>query len=81
MFSNEDKLQKERFIELYEEFISNPQDKSTKEKAGGMGILGGPQLSDDVDKAAQGAYKIAMGSLSIDEAKKILKSLKESRGI
>lgn len=77
MFSEIDISYKKKFVELYENFISNPKSDIIKKEADGMGMLGGPQFSDSVNKAASGAYKMELGKLSVKEAKKILEELKK----
>ena len=78
MFSDLEKTYKKKFIQLYEEFLENPKDESIKKRADGMGALSGPEFSKEISKAALGAYKIELGELSIDDAKKILKELKNN---
>jgi len=78
MFLEVEKLYRKKFIELYEEFLKNPQDESIKKKADGMGALSGPEFSKEISKAALGAYKMELGELSVEEAKKNLEDLKKS---
>jgi len=78
MFSDIEKSYEKKFIQLYEEFISHPKDITIKKKADGMGMLGGPQFSKEINKAALGAYKMELGELSVKEAKKILEELKKA---
>jgi hypothetical protein len=75
MFLEVEKLYRKKFIQLYKEFLENPKDESIKKKADGMGALSGPELSKEISKAALGAYKMELGKLSIEEAKKILNGL------
>ena len=77
MFSNIEKANRKKFIALYEEFLDDPLDKEIKKKAEGMGIIGNPQFSKELNVATLGAYKIELGNLKIDEAKKILEDLKK----
>ena len=77
MFSDIEKANRKKFIALYEEFIDNPLDEEIKKKAEGMGIIGNPQFSKELNAAASGAYKIEIGNLKIEEAKKILEDLKK----
>ncbi len=78
MFSDVEKANRKKFIALYEEYLENPSDEKIRKKAEGMGGIGGPQFSKDINVAASGAYKIETGRLSIEEAKKILEDLKRS---
>ena len=76
MFSGIDKEYRKKFIQLYEEFLENPKDEELKKKADGMGNFGGSQFSQAVQNAAQGAYKIELGKMTVKDAKKILERLK-----
>ena len=78
MFLEVEKLYRKKFIELYEEFLENPKDESIKKRADGMGALSGPEFSKEISKAALGAYKMELGELSVNEAKKILEELKNN---
>jgi len=78
MFLNLEKINRKKFIELYRRFIENPLDENIRKEAEGMGMRGGPQFSKELNEAASGAYKIETGSLSKEEAKKILEKLHKS---
>jgi len=78
MFSDVEKENRRKFIALYEEYISNPSDEGIRKKAEGMGIIGGPQFSEAINRAASGVYKLETGRLTVSEAKKILEELRKS---
>lgn len=78
MFLDVEKANRKKFIALYEEYINNPLDKNLQKKAEGMGAIGGPQFSEDINAAASGAYRLETGRLSVAEAKKILEELRKS---
>ena len=77
IFSELNEKYRKKFIQLYEEFISNPNNEKLKEMADGMGMFGGSEFSEGIDRAACGAYKIEIGQMTIKEAKEILKMLKK----
>lgn len=78
MFSDVEKINRKKFIALYEEYLANPLGENIRKKAEGMGAIGGPQFSEEINAAASGAYKLETGRLSKEEAKKILEDLRKS---
>lgn len=79
MFSGIEQVYRKKFIALYEEFLLDPSDESIKNKAEGMGMMSGHQFSEDINLAAEGAYKIELGKMTREEAKKILQNLKKNK--
>ncbi|RMD67407.1 hypothetical protein D6817_01750 [Candidatus Pacearchaeota archaeon] len=79
MFSRIEKEYRKELIDLYERYIANPEDEDVRKDAGGMGIICGPQFSEDVNLAAHKADWMSIGKLSVEEAKEILQKLKAAR--
>ncbi len=77
MFSGLEGLLRKKFIQLYEEFLEDPNHKEIVKKAEGLIYPHASQFSKVIQEANQGAYKIELGEMTIKEAKEILKKLKD----
>lgn len=83
MFEGTEKQARIDLIQLYEDFIKNPEDESMKDRAsdfywkyGGVVVL-----SELVSNAGSKAMDMHLGEFSVEEAKKILKELKMNKVI
>lgn len=72
---------RKELISLLEDFIKNPKDPSLEEKSliCEQKYAGVPVLSKKLSFAGGEALKISLNELSLPKAKKLLKSLKDSK--
>ena len=79
MFEEEEQKARKELIQLYEDFLNNPNDPTLEERASTCHNQygGSPVLSEIVSRAGTGALNIALNELSNKEAEEILEELKK----